>query len=205
MNKAFIFDWSGTLMNNFDVHCEVCDLMFKELGHESISPTEIRRNMTSPYMKFWNKYFPDLTLERQDELYSKYMQQVSPPNIFENVDQVVKALHERGYKLFVVSSDPLTSLAPQVEASNLSPYLEEVIGKDYLKSDTAKKLVDKFLLDNERSFFVGDCSGDIEAGKAAGIKTVGLAWGFEDKNRLAQTNPDYLIDDILEIERIISE
>lgn len=192
-------------MNNFCSLCEVCDLVFKELGREPISPEEIRQNMTSPYMKFWNIYFPDLTREKQDELFKKYYAQVSDASVFANVDRVVKSLHETGYKVFIVSSDPYSKLLPQVEASTLSPYLEEVIGEDYLKCDTAKKLVDKFLLDTENSFFVGDCSGDIEAGKAAGIKTVGLAWGFEDKNRLAQSKPDYLIDDILEIERIISE
>ena len=55
MNKAFIFDWSGTLNDNFHCFYQVCNLIFKELNKEPISEKEIKLNHTLPYMKFWNK------------------------------------------------------------------------------------------------------------------------------------------------------
>jgi len=204
MNKGFIFDWSGTLINNFPSFCQTCGCMFKELGREPITPDEIRLYMTSPYMKFWNKYFPDLTKEKQDSLFATYFDQSDEPDLFASVPGTIRYLYDSGHKLFVVSSDPSPILNPQIERSNLSKYFTEVVAGDYEKKETAKSLVEKYGLDPKCSYFVGDCTGDIEAGKAANLKTIGLIWGFEHKDRLVQSNPDFLFDDILAIKDLLA-
>ena len=56
MKKTIIFDWSGTLSDNFSSFCQVCDLMFLEFGKPSISQEEIRLNFTLPYMKLSKNY-----------------------------------------------------------------------------------------------------------------------------------------------------
>lgn len=203
MTKGFIFDWSGTLANNFPNFCQTCGCMFKELGREPITPDEIRLHMTSPYMKFWNKYFPDLTKEKQDRLFKTYFNQTSAPDLFASVPETIEYLHASGHKLFVVSSDPDSILNPQLERSNLSKYFTEIVTDDYVKKETAKSIVDRYGLDPISSYFVGDCTGDIEAGKAASLKTVGLTWGFEHRDRLTKSNPDYLFDDISELMSLI--
>ena len=64
MTKAIIFDWAGTLNDSFSNFCKVTELMFNELGGEPILADEIRLNFTVQYMKFWNRYFPDLSKEK---------------------------------------------------------------------------------------------------------------------------------------------
>lgn len=204
MNKGFIFDWSGTLCDSFSNLCQTCDNMFKELGRDPIMPDEIRQNMTSPYMKFWNKYFPDLTRAKQDLLFKKYFSQTATPDLFAGVPEMIERLHVSGHRIFVVSSDPDSMLNPQIERSGLSKYFTEVVAGDYEKKETAKSIVGRHGLDIGRSYFVGDCTGDVEAGKAANLKTIGLAWGFEHRDRLAESNPDYLFEDINEIDTLIS-
>ena len=95
MNKAFIFDRSGTLNDNFHCFCQVCTLIFQELGKAPISNEEIRQHFTLPYMKFWNFYFPDLSKENQDELYKKYIHQVDSAEIYDGVDEIITLLHEK--------------------------------------------------------------------------------------------------------------
>jgi phosphoglycolate phosphatase-like HAD superfamily hydrolase len=94
MNKAFVFDWSGTLNDNFHNFCQVCDLIFKDFGKESISQEEIRMTFTLPYMKFWNTHLPHLSKEKQDELYKKYIHQVSESQTYEGVVKTIKFLYE---------------------------------------------------------------------------------------------------------------
>ena len=94
MDKAFIFDRSGTLSDNFHSFCQVCTIVFSELGKENISPEEIRSTFTTPYMKFRNMYFPDLTKERQDELYKKYIHQVDDAEIYPGVMEMIHILYE---------------------------------------------------------------------------------------------------------------
>ncbi len=44
-----------------------------------------------------------------------------------------------------------------------------------------------------------DTSGDIEAGKNVGIKTIWISRWFQDKNILKKSKPDFIIDDIKEV------
>lgn len=49
---------------------------------------------------------------------------------------------------------------------------------------------------------IGDTVSDVEAGKNAGVTTIGVTYGFHGK-KLAKSKPDYLVDHIKDILRII--
>jgi phosphoglycolate phosphatase len=204
MNKAFIFDWSGTLSDNFHCFCKVCDLIFLELGKQPISEEEIRLNFTLPYMKFWNKYFPGLSKENQFVLYEKYIHQVDEPQLYPKIEEVMELLSASGWKIFILSSDPISKLIPETEKSGLSPFFSKVVGNIHEKDAMILSLIEEYDLDKNLTYYVGDTSGDVEAGKSSNVKTIGISWGFQDKSVLSKSNPDFLIDDIVEIEAIAS-
>ena len=203
MNKAFIFDWSGTLSDNFHCFAKVCAHIFQDANLRVLSDDEIRASFDSPYMKFWNKFFPKQTQAEHHQIYTKYISQAGDPELYSGVSDVLKELKAKGYKLFVVSSDPLSKLTPEVTKSGLGDLLSKVIGNIPEKEETLKNLVPEFNLDKQQTFSVGDTAGDIVASKAAGLKTIGISWGFQHKDVLAQSHPDFLIDDISEIKTIV--
>jgi phosphoglycolate phosphatase len=43
-------------------------------------------------------------------------------------------------------------------------------------------------------YYIGDTTGDIKEGKQAGVKTVGITWGWHSKEKMAAAKPDYLFD-----------
>jgi hypothetical protein len=67
---------------------------------------------------------------------------------------MVKFLHDLGWKIFVVSSDPLSKLFLEIEKSGLREYLQKVIGEVHEKSDSISLLVDEFQLDKNRTYYV---------------------------------------------------
>lgn len=201
--KAFIFDWSGTLSDNFHCFCQVCDLIFRELGKQPISEKEIRLNFTLPYMKFWNGYFPDLSRERQRMLYERYIHQVDEPELFPKIKEMMESLNKSGWEIFILSSDPISKLIPETKKSGVSHFFRKVVGDAHEKDKVILSLIDEYNLDKNRTYYVGDTSGDVEAGKNADVKTIGISWGFQDKSVLAGSHPDFLIDDIIGINDII--
>lgn len=204
MNKAFIFDWSGTLSDNFHCFCQVCNLMFQDLGKNPILKKEIKLNFTLPYMKFWNRYFPDLSKERQCILYEKYIHKVDKPELYPKVEEVIRFLNNSDWKMFILSSDPISKLILETKKSALSQFFKKVVGDIHEKSEIIVSLIDEFDLDNNSTYYVGDTSGDVEAGKTAKVKTIGISWGFQHKSVLSKSNPDFLIDNIIEIKDIVN-
>ncbi len=49
----------------------------------------------------------------------------------------------------------------------------------------------------------GDTSMDIAAGRAAGMKTIGVLTGFAGRDDLLQENPDAIIDSISDLPRVL--
>jgi len=125
------------------------------------------------------------------------------PELYEKVQETIKFLHNSGSKIFVISSDPILKLSLEIEKSSLSNLFEKVTGNVHEKGEILKSLIDDFNLDKNSTFYVGDTSGDVEAGKYANIKTIGISWGFQHKNLLSKSKPDFLIDDIIEMKDII--
>ncbi len=203
MKKACIFDWSGTLSDNFHCFVQVCTLMFTELGKDPIYEEEIRLNFTLPYMKFWNAYFPDLSRAKQCELYEKYIHQVDEPELYNTVSKTVQLLHTAGWNIFILSSDPLSKLIPETKKSGLSQFFSKVVGDVHEKGEQILSLIDEFKLEPSLTYYIGDTTGDVEAGKTAGVNTVGISWGFQHKDVLAKSHPNFLIDDIFEMENIL--
>lgn len=47
--------------------------------------------------------------------------------------------------------------------------------------------------------FIGDMKTDVAAGKAAGVRTIGVAWGYGHRDDLVQAAPDLLVDSAPEL------
>lgn len=61
----------------------------------------------------------------------------------------------------------------------------------------------KYNIDFSKSFFVGDTTTDIQTGINAGMKTILVRTGVKGADNKYQNKPDYIIDNLNEIDRII--
>jgi phosphoglycolate phosphatase-like HAD superfamily hydrolase len=61
----------------------------------------------------------------------------------------------------------------------------------------------RFGFEANQTFMIGDALSDVKAGKKAGVITVAVTWGFQPREKLAEGNPDYIVDKPAEIPGII--
>ena len=55
----------------------------------------------------------------------------------------------------------------------------------------------------EEALMIGDSLVDIETGKRAGVPTCGVTYGHAGRTSLESAQPDWIIDDLLELKRLI--
>lgn len=87
-------------------------------------------------------------------------------------------------------------------------YFEDIIGGDdenCLKPSACvmDNLADRIKFDKKSSIIVGDMDIDIMMGKNSGIKTCWVTYGLGKKKDMESLKPDYVIDDIVELKKII--
>jgi len=59
--------------------------------------------------------------------------------------------------------------------------------------------------DRRRAMIIGDMAVDVETGKNTGIKTCWVSYGLGKPEEVKKLNPDYIIDDMGELKKIIKQ
>ncbi len=203
MIKNVIFDWSGTLNNDVDSYVDIVNEVFRMMKYDKVmTKEEIRREFTIPYMIFWNKYFPDLTKEDQDDMFRKVIH-LKRCELYPGVKEFLFELKEKGIKIFVVSSDLKRTLIPEATKDGVKDIFVEIFAHVYLKGPKIKEVVENYNLNPEETLYVGDTSGDIDAGKEAGVKTMAVNWGIQCEEKLKEAEPDYFFERVMDVRNLL--
>src|SRR5690606_7650283 len=88
-----------------------------------------------------------------------------------------------------------------VDAMGLTELLDHVQGTDGFPHKPAPDVIHRALraVGAQGTWMVGDTVTDIQAGKAAGLKTYAVSWGTHDAATLATAAPDVLSDGLSDL------
>jgi phosphoglycolate phosphatase len=205
MIKNVIFDWSGVIKDCLNTHLWGVNEMMKSFGGAPISKEELMQEWKQPYMIFWNKYFPNLTLQEEQRVYHEVLLRSDCPKSYSysGIVEVIKKLKSKGCFLAIVSSDSPKTILPEIEKYSLENIFNEIIIDVPDKAEGVSKILGENNLNKDETIFIGDSNHEIEVGKLLGIKTMGVTWGFCPEDRLKALNPDYLVHNIKELEEIL--
>jgi len=109
--------------------------------------------------------------------------------------------HFKFLPMAVISNKTMEFIAPLLKRLGIAEYFRLVIGADFglpLKPapDAVLKTLANFGVSKERAVIVGDGTTDIRAGKAAGIITCSVTYGFRPEEELRKVGPDYMIHEL---------
>jgi pyrophosphatase PpaX len=116
---------------------------------------------------------------------------------------------KKSFDFFIVSHNQTKNIIPHLEENKLKSVFKGVFGADLLpglKPDPSalNPVFESYKSCNLKEFImIGDMPSDIQAGKEAGVWTIGVASGVSKKEMLAEFKPDLLIDSLEELKRLI--
>jgi len=127
---------------------------------------------------------------------------------FPGVYETVETLHERGFKLGIVTAKILYTAKKGLKLCRLEPFFDTVIALDHTtrpKPDPEPvfKALDRLGSTPEETIMIGDNYHDILAGKNAGTKTAGVAWTIKGKDFLLRYEPDYMLEKMEDLLTIV--
>lgn len=197
--KNIIFDWSGTLSDDFKPVYDASMIVFGKLGRAPISFDQFRKESASPYMPFWNNYFPDLKKEDLDKFFLDAIYSVDEPNLYDDVKIVLNKLKLLNINIIVISAHPKDKLLKEAKHYGIESYFKEINGSVHDKIEVILEILKRNNFESNETVYVGDMTHDIDAGKNAKVKTVAVCWGYQPKEKLIVSNPDYIIDSISDL------
>ena len=65
------------------------------------------------------------------------------------------------------------------------------------------EVIDEFGISKEECIYIGDSNVDIRTARNAGVKSIGVSWGFRGGEELLKEGADYLVNNVEELKEII--
>lgn len=205
--KALFFDLDGTLINSRDDIADSVNLALAEMNFPMIEPSAVFDFIGEGVVNLLRRSLIESLGENPDEARIKKTVEVFKIRYAGNClvktvlyDEVARVLDElNGFKKAVVTNKPYKFSVDILHGLGVSEYFETVAGGDTFpeRKPHAMPLLavaESLGVEPKECVMIGDSRVDIEAGKNAGIKTIGCIYGFRGRRELEEAGADFLIE-----------
>ena len=210
--QACIFDLDGTLCDSVESIAWSGNQMLRDLGLRQASLEDYKifvGDGVDVLMRRLLRFGGDEEGVRFDEAkrrYMEYFQEGCLYNVkaYPGIVEMLAALKKQGAKLSVLSNKPHGNTRNVIEKVFGPEMFDLVQGQSELfprkpAPDGALYLADKLGAAPKDCLYVGDTGTDMKTGKAAGMYTVGVLWGFRDEEELIRDGADCVAADAMEL------
>jgi HAD superfamily hydrolase (TIGR01509 family) len=124
------------------------------------------------------------------------------------IQRLLKGLKAKNYKLAIVTGKGRKCFDISMEELELESYFDLVVtGDDVEKAkphpEGILKVLEELHVKKSEAMFIGDSNADIEAGKRAGVLTIGVQWLSESQTKDFLPIPDKIFSKVEEFERYL--
>lgn len=201
--KVVLFDIDGTLVDSVAAYFEVARCTADSFGLE-ITEEQVRRALATG-SNFWQDVVPPdqcdgdamrkaLTIRAIRE-WPRVLKEYG--KVFEGLAQTLDALKALGIRLGIVSGARREVLELLRAEGILDRFEAIILGSDVTKGKPDPEGIFKCLrqlnVSPAEAIYVGDAPVDIQAGRAAGVRVVGVLSGAGDSAMLSMHWPDRLV------------
>jgi pyrophosphatase PpaX len=202
---AALFDFDGTLVDTTEmIFQSMRHATSSVLGREDFTREELLANVGQPLprqMEILDAEKAELLLEAYRAHHEEHHDALIAE--FPGVDEALNRLRTAGVRIVVVTSKRRRSVEMALEKF---PGLDLVVDLFVTMEDTTehKPHPEPLLkglelaggVPKDKAVYVGDSPFDVQAAKAARLRSVAVSWGAFSEDTLREAEPDHLVPDI---------
>ena len=212
MLKNLFFDLDGTINNSSLGIIKAVKYALSNFDIETNDQEFLRRYIGPPlvdcFMEF-NGLTNDDSLKAL-KFYRDYYNTVGKfeNQVYDGVIELLEELNEKGANLYIATSKPEDVVSDIIDHFDLRKYFKGVFGASLDSKRNKKTAVIKYALETGNieaycSIMIGDHKHDINGAKDNGLKSVAVTYGYGDKEELINAKPDYIVDSVTELKKLL--
>lgn len=213
--KAIIFDLDGTLANSLEDLADAVNFTLKKFGCKTHELGKYNGFVGDGMkMLLLRAFGTDINKFEYQEVYNVFIKRYSEhfcdkTRVYYNELQIIERLQELNIKIAVVTNKVDFMAKAVVEKLYGKNKFCAVLGQsEEYPTKPNPEIVFKALnimkVKPEECIFVGDSNIDIITGHNAGMKSVGVLWGFRTKEELKAAGADYIINNPNELLSVLN-
>lgn len=214
--KTAIFDLDGTLLDTLQDLADAGNRVLADFKYPQ-HPVDAYKIFVGDGLRvLMERITPDsVTSSEIDQccesfqaIYTENWDKNSKP--YDGIEEMLVQLRDRNIRCSVLSNKPHAFTSIYVDRFFPNSEFEVVFGQREgvnKKPDPAGaiEIAEKMGVHPSECIYIGDTAVDMQTGKAAGMFTIGVLWGFRDLEELQANNADLIVTSPMEIvEYVIS-
>ena len=213
MLQNILFDLDGTLTNPEKGITTGVQIALRRFGIEENDPDRLRAFIGPPLWAMFRQQY-GLSAEEAERAVGYYREYYVDTGLFENfvypgIPELLDRLRQDGRRLWVATSKPTVMAERVLRHFGLDASFERICGiglndADKSKSDVIADVLTDFELTPAETVMAGDRKYDIEGGRANGLRTVGVTWGFGSVAELLLAGATALAQDPASLPEILA-
>ncbi len=211
MTMLAIFDCDGTLVDSQASICLAMESTFIEAGLPPPNRNDIRQVVGLSLVEIMRRLLPEQHENAHRDMAERYRAsfltlrgqgQVDEP-LYEGMKELIIAMKERDWMLGVATGKSDRGLLRCLNHHGLREHFITLQTADRHPSKPHPSMIQQAMADAAAdpggTIMIGDTSYDIDMGRAAGCRTVGVAWGYHTGAELAACGADFVADTVAEL------
>lgn len=210
--KNILFDLDGTITDSGEgiINSVIYSLKKFEIEENDI---EKIKKFIGPPLKESYKNFYKMDKEQCEKAVTYYREYYQVKGIFENrlydgVEELLKKLKYDGKKVILATSKPQQYAEQILKYFKIDMLFDFVKGSNMDGSGTEKSLIIESVIKElglkvEECIMVGDRKFDIIGAKICGIESIGVLYGYGNREELAFEKADFIIENPFEVYEIV--
>lgn len=208
--RLLIFDLDGTLADTLEDIAASVNHTLRSLEKAPLSADRVRRYVGDGIeMLLTRSLGGSERLAEATAIYREHHRRnlVVHTRLYPAVRETLE--HFKSLPMGVITNKAREFSEPLLERLGIRNYFSLVIGAEDglpLKPapDSIQKIMETLHVPREHTAIVGDGTTDVRAGKAAGVTTCSVTYGFRPEEELRSAGPDHLIHAFPELRNIFS-
>ena len=193
----YLFDLDGTLTDPGVGIKNSIRYALNKRGLPNLTEAELDCFIGPPLLDSFGRYC-HVSAEEAGTLLIAYREYFSTKGLFENsvydgIPEALEALRAKGARLYVATSKPEPFARQILEHFDLAKHFTFIGGSTMDETRTDKADVIAYVLEEagllpEESVMIGDRIYDLRGGRACGLSTVGVLYGYGSREELAEAD-----------------
>ena len=187
MRHHWFFDLDGTLARTGEDIILAWKGVLRDLGRDLTHFDEvftIGPSLETVVYQLYDDATPELVAQLLAGFKPRYDESGFPNTVpYAGVPELLAALRQSGVKLYIVTNKrdaPTKKIVKKFGWDNVfdGVWSYDTLETKYKKPDLLAHLLDMLHIDGADAVMVGDTKGDVDAGKANGVATIGVTYGY---------------------------
>ena len=203
---TIVFDFDGTIADTLSVVIKIANKFADHYGYKKIPLSDLpklREKKPSAVLRHLGISIFKLPIVVRKIRFEMNKEIVNLKTAVDLKDTLL-SLKEKECVLGILTTNSRENVVEFLKKNDLEVFDFVYSGRAVFgKSRLLKKLMKDKTIPHKNPIYVGDEIRDVDAAKKAGIKVIGVTWGYNTKNALLTSHPDHIAENPEELMDII--